>query len=91
MREHERMRTARAQVEQARQEIQEQHAQAQATKARLNRQALDRQDASDDLRDAHADAEEASQELGFAEEHMADLIYEIENELRYRWASQCAR
>ena len=64
---------------QAQKEIQEQIVQAESDRAMLNRRALDNEDTSDEIRDAHADAEESLQELAIADVHMADLIYEIEN------------
>ena len=63
----------------AQQEIQEQIVQAESAKAVLNRRALDNEDTSDEIRDAHADTEEALQQLTSTEVHIADVIYEIEN------------
>ena len=63
------------------QEIQEGIVQAQSAMATLNRYALDHEDTSDEIRDAHADPEEFLHELGIPEDHMVDLIYEIENGL----------
>ncbi|GEM_PF-6040948 len=63
----------------AQQEIQEQIVQAESARAMLNRRALGNEDTSDEIRDAHADAEEALQELAIIDVHIADLVYEIEN------------
>ena len=48
----------------------------------LNRRALDSEDTSDELRDAHANAEEALQELATTDVYIADLIYEIDPPMR---------